>query len=419
MKKLFLLLLTFSISVATFAQKTELKAAEKAIKKKDYKTAQASLKQAMPLIENADNKTKAKFYYLHALTCTGLSKADPSKYEPAAKAYNKLFEIEKEIGTDKYSKLAKPELAKLITEISNKGIKSYQSKDYNSAKKQLHQVYMLSPVDTVYLEYAANAAYLDKDFDTALDYFKQLKDLGYTGIVKEYTAVNKQTGETEKFESKTQMELMKKSKMYKDFKESATESKRPTIVKNIAFVYVEMGDTEKAIKAVEEARKVAPKDVGLIMTEANLYIKIGDKDAFAKLMKEAIALDPNNAVLYYNLGVINAEQGNMEDAKKYYEKAIELDPNYVDAYVNLGAVLLEKDKELVEEMNKNLNNFDKYDQIKAKQVKLYKEVIPYYEKAYELKPDDIDIVRTLMSLYENTDQEAKFKEMKAVYDSLK
>jgi hypothetical protein len=70
-------------------------------------------------------------------------------------------------------------------------------------------------------------------------------------------------------------------------------------------------------------------------------------------------------------------------------------------------------------MNKNLANFDKYDVIKSKQIKLYKEVIPYYEKAYELKPDDISTVRTLMSLYENTEMDDKFKEMKEKYDSMK
>jgi hypothetical protein len=35
----------------------------------------------------------------------------------------------------------------------------------------------LSKKDTVYLEYAANAAYLDKDYDMALEYFTTLKDL--------------------------------------------------------------------------------------------------------------------------------------------------------------------------------------------------------------------------------------------------
>ena len=71
-------------------------------------------------------------------------------------------------------------------------------------------------------------------------------------------------------------------------------------------------------------------------------------------MNEAIKLDPNNASLYFNLGVINGEQGNTEKAKEYYKKAIELKPDYFDAYINLGSALLEKDKELVEEMNNNL-----------------------------------------------------------------
>jgi tetratricopeptide (TPR) repeat protein len=419
MKRIVVLLFALFIGVTSFAQKNELKAAEKAIKKNDLATAQASIKQAMPLIENADDKTKAKFYYLQAMTCSGLAKADPSKYSYAAEAYNNLFEVEKKMHTTKYTKLAQPELDKLISDISAKGIKSYQDKNYTAAKDQLFEVYHLSPRDTVFLEYAANAAYLDKDYDKALKYFVQLKDLGYTGISTEYSALNKDTGKREVFESKAQMELMKKSKLYSEFKETKSESKRPTIIKNISYVYVDMGDNEKAIEAIREARRVDPKDVSLIMNEANLQIKLGDKEAFASLMNEAIALDPNNPTLYYNLGVINNEQKNYEKAKEYYKKAIELNPEYTDAYVNLGAVLLLKDQDLVEEMNKNLNDFDKYDKIKAKQVTLYKEVIPYYEKAYKFKPDDIDIVRTLMSLYENVDMETEFKEMKAKYDTLK
>jgi hypothetical protein len=70
-------------------------------------------------------------------------------------------------------------------------------------------------------------------------------------------------------------------------------------------------------------------------------------------------------------------------------------------------------------MNKSLNDFKKYDEVKAKQVELYKEVIPLYEKAFELRPDDIDTVRTLMSLYENTGMDDKFQTMRAKYDSLK
>lgn len=419
MKKQVLLLLAFLISITAFAQKAELKAAEKAIKKQDFATAQASIMQAKPLVENADNKTKAKFYYLRAMTCSGLAKTDAKYYSSAADAYNNLFEIEKKMGTTKYSKLAEPSLNTLITDLSAKGIKSYQAKNYTAAKDELYEVYDLSKKDTVFLEYAANAAYLDKDYDKALEYFTALKNIGYTGIVTEYTAKNVETGERENMGSKTQMDLMVKTKQYIEPKVKTTESKTPSIIKNIAFVYVEKGDTDKAISAVQDARKIAPDDVNLILTEANLYIKLGNKEEFAKLMNEAIKLDPNNASLYFNLGVISGEQGNTEKAKEYYRKAIELNPEYFDAYINLGSALLEKDKALVEEMNDNLSNFKKYDEIKARQIKLYKEVIPMYEKAYALKSDDLDTVRTLMSLYENAEMDDKFQEMRTKYDSMK
>jgi tetratricopeptide (TPR) repeat protein len=420
MKKQILLLLTIFLSLTIHAQKNELKEAEKAIKKQDFAGAETSISQAEGLIASADEKTKAKFYYLKGQTYAGLSKTQPTteNFDTAAKSFNTLFDIEND-ANGKYTKLAGPSLSSMISELSAKGIKSYQDKNYNAAKSELYQVYNLSKIDTAFLEYAANAAYLDKDFEVALDYFTQLKDIGYTGIITEYTAKNIDSGERESLGSETHMELMIKSKQYVEPKIEVTESKQPLVVKNIALILIEMGESEKAITAIQEAREIAPDDVNLILNEANIQIKLGNKDEFEILMNEAILLDPTNATLFFNLGVISGEQGDYEKAKEYYNKAIELKPDYVDAYINLGSALLEDDKELVEDMNKNLANFDKYDVIKSKQIKLYKEVIPYYEKAYELKPDDISTVRTLMSLYENTEMDDKFKEMKEKYDSMK
>lgn len=421
MKKTFLLVCTLLLCVTTYAQKDELKTADKAIKNNDYAAAASAINQAEGLIEGADDKSKAKFYYLKGETYAGLAKTDPSEdnYSKASVAFNDLFALEEQMKTKKYTDLASPTLGTMISDISAQGIKSYSDKNYTAAKKELYQVYSLSNKDTVFLEYAANAAYLDKDYDMALEYFSTLKDLNYTGIATEYTATNIETGETENMGSKSNMDLMVKTGTYKDPLEKTTESKQPTIVKNIAFVYVEMGETEKAIEAVKEARAVAPDDVNLILTEANLHIKLGNKDEFAKLMNEAITLDPTNASLYFNMGVISGEQGDVAKAKEYYEKCIELDPNYVDAYINMGSSILEDDKVLVEEMNKSLSDFKKYDEIKARQVDLYKKVIPYYEKAYKLRPDDIDTIRTLMSLYENTGSDDKYSAMREKYDSLK
>jgi len=426
MKKQLITVLAILIGLSAYAQKDELKSTDKALKNGDLVTAKSSIDQAEGLIANADNKLKANFYFLKAKTYYDIAKKNPSldanAFDIAAKSFQDLMAFEKQTGKAKYTEEAQPLLSNLIVDVSGKGIKQYQEKDYSNAKVTLYKTYALSKKDTVFLEYAATAAYLDKDFDLSLEHFNKLKELGYTGIATTYTATNIESGKTESFGSKNQLDLMVKAGQYKDPKVEVSESKSASVIKNIAWILVEKGEVENAMSAVQEARKIDPKDINMLLTEANLLLKLDKKDEFAALMKEAILQDPNNAMLHFNVGVINQEQGNLEEAKSYYNEAIELDPNYADAYINLGAIILEKDKLLVEEMNNNLSNFKKYDAIKAKQLELYKEVLPYYEKAYtikkaETKEDDIDIVRTLMSMYENLEMNDKFKEMKAIWDA--
>jgi len=421
MRKQIITMLAICIGLSTYAQKDEIKSAEKAFKSGDLATAKTSLDQAEGLISNTDDKTKAKFYYLKAKTYYDISKKNPAldanAMDVAGKTFQDLIAFEKQTGKEKYTQEVQPLLTALIMDVSNKGINEYKNKDFASAKVSLLKTYLLSKKDTTFLEYAAMAAYSDKDYNLALEHFRKLKELGYTGIATTYMATNVDSGEKETFGSKNQMDLMVKTGKYKEPKTEVSESKTASIIKNIAWILVEKGEVENAISAVEEAREIDPKDINMILTQANLLLKLDKKDEFAALMKEAILQDPNNPMLHFNVGVINQQQGNMEEAKNYYNKAIELDTNYADAYINLGAVLLEKDKELVEQMNNNLSNFKKYDAIKAKQLELYREVLPFYEKAYELKKDDIEIVRTLMSMYENLEINDKFKEMKALWDA--
>lgn len=423
MRKLGLVLLAASMSLAVNAQKDELKTAEKALKKGDVATAKTAITSAEGKLED---KYKGKFYFLKAKAYYELAKKDKSaaNYETAAKFFQDLLAFEKESKKSKYTKEAQPLLNALISDVSNKGIKEFQAKDFKNAKNTLYQTYALSPKDTVFLEYAAHAANSDKDYDTAVKHFTTLKDLGYTGIATTYTAVNVESGKRENLGSKQQMDLMVKTKQYKDPKVETSKSKKADIVKNIAYILMQKGDNEAAITAIKSAREADPKDVNLLMNEANLYLRLGQKDKFKSLMSEAVTKQPNNPTLHFNIGVINQEQGNLEEARKNYDKTIELDPKYADAYVNLGSLMLEKDKELVEEMNKNLSNFKKYDAIKAKQVALYKEVIPVYEKAFDLKKEkagkpDASLARTLMSLYENIEMSDKAKEMKAIWDASK
>jgi tetratricopeptide (TPR) repeat protein len=401
------------VSVMTFGQKKELRTAEKAIKNSEFALALTTVNSLDSMLETMDSKYKANYYFLKAQ-----AQAGKNNYAAAADSYNALFAYEKEIEKERYSDEAKPMLATLVQTISNKAIEQYNADDYENAKDSFYLTYKLSPTDTSFLFNAAISASLSKDYEVSLKHYKELKKVGYTGIATEYLAVNKESGEVENLGSKTNRDTMVRIGQYITPTENVLESKYAEIVKNIGYILVNQGKTEEAIIALQEAREANPKDVNLILNEAQLYIKLDQMDKFGALMEEAVKLDPTNPTLFFNLGVVNAGEGKMDAAVKFYKKAIELKPEYGDAYMNLAVTMLTEEKAIVEEMNKNLSNFDKYDALQEKQRVLYKSALPFLLKADSIKRTK-GTVRTLLNIYDTLRMEKEADLLRPIYKEMR
>ncbi|MDO9138620.1 MAG: tetratricopeptide repeat protein [Lutibacter sp.] len=243
--------------------------------------------------------------------------------------------------------------------------------------------------------------------------------LNYTGITTVFVATDKASGEDVVYGDKKSMDLQVKLGLAQNPREEKKESRREMIFKNLAQNYSDKGNNEKAMEIIAKGRSEFPKSYSLLIDEANIYYKAGDNAKFKERLEEAIRLNPTEPTLYYNVGVMNMDQKNIDEAIKNFEKAIELKPDYADAYNNIGAAIIEKAAPIIDEMNKSLADFKKYDKLQAQQFEIYKQALPYYEKAYGLNPKSINIVQTLMGLYENLDMPVKLKEIKVVYESLK
>ena len=203
--------------------------------------------------------------------------------------------------------------------------------------------------------------------------------------------------------------------------ERITESKKPEIIKNIALIYVSNGDNDKAIAAMQEARKESPDDINLILSEANVHYKMGNTEEFKKLLQKATEMDPANPELQYNLGVISSESGQNKEAKMHYEKAIELDPTYVNAYINISALVLNEEQPIITEMNglgSSKADDKRYDELRAKRQGLYKEAVPYLTKALELDAKNVNAAKTLMNIYSILGETDKYKSIKELVESL-
>ena len=425
MKNQILFLSAFLISMTMFGQKDELKAAEKAIKLNDFNTAMGAISQAEGLIANADDKSKAKFYYLKgkALYQNGSAQMDVDK---VGAAFNELINFEKESSSSKYSSEIGELINKLISSTAESAsadysvaLESKDTQDYVKAAKKFQQVYSLSPADTVFLDNSALVYLFGQDYNSSIALYEKLLELNYTGIATEYIATNKSDGKDVTYNDKKSMDLQVKLGLAENPRAEVKDSRRELIFKNLAQNYVELGDTDKALEVITEGRVEFPTSYSLLIDEANIYYKKGDNANFKSRLEKAITMNPTEPTLYYNVGVMNMDQKNIDEAIKYFEKAVELKPDYGDAYNNIGAAIIEKAAPIIEQMNKSLSDFNKYDKLQAQQFEIYKKAIPYYESAYKYNGNSLAVIQTLMGLYENLGMSEKLDEIKVVYDKLK
>lgn len=422
MKKQVIVALALLVTSFSFSQKDELKAAEKAIKDVNFADAKAAIKSAEPLIGNTDDKTQAKFYFLKGQALYANGNASNEDISNAIVSFDKVVELEKKDGKEKYTPQVNETKNMMLSTFLTKANKALEEKNYSASSIGFEEAYRMSPKDTLYLYYAASTAVNAQDYKTSLKYYEELRDLGYTGVEMEYSAVDKETGKVENFGNKTMRDISVKSGTHITPKEAKSESKRGEIIKNIALIYVNNGENDKALAAMKEARKQFPDDLSLILSEANVQLKMGNKDEFKKLIEIATLKDPNNAELQYNLGVVAAEAGDIDSAKKYYEKAISLNPEYADAYNNMAVLILGGEQSVIEKMNTlgtSAADNKKYDELKEERSQLYRDATPYLETSLKLRPNNLDAAKTLMNIYSALGETAKFKEMKTKIDAMK
>ncbi len=389
-------------SLAGFSQKSEIKTAENALKEGDAMAAKTALESVSGTIGGADEKVQAQYYFLSGQAYAELAKkGDATAFDKAVTSFNKVLTLEEQSGKAKYSEETQQRMGAITADLVNAAVEDNNNKRFKEAAEKLYTGYKLSPKDTSYLYYAASSAVNGGHFEEAMTYYNELKEIGYDGSGMVYKATNISTGEVEEMD-KMQRDLMVKSGTFKDPKDEKSPSKKAEIVKNMALIYTQLGENDKAIQAYKDARESNPEDVNLILNEANLYYKMGDKDTFKTLMAEAAAMEPDNADLHYNIGVINMEQGNIEEARASYMKALEVNPGYVNAQLNLSTTYVNEGNALIDDMN-DLGNtkadIAKYDELKEKKDALFMEGAKILEDALKTNPDNQGVLSQLKNIY--------------------
>ena len=410
MNKLYTLTFLFCFSFL-YSQKKELKLAQKLYRQEKVSESKETLLSNGDLILNSNDSKLISQYHLLV-----------GQIAKSEKEFSKAFDNFKLAeGNNAIKDVLKSELEFLLYEIQTYANEVYNSGNFKEAASNYNLAFKMSPEKTDFLYYAAVSSINGNDYKNALNYYEKLKNLKYTGIVTKYYATPIETG-IEKEISEVEYSLFEKSKDYENVREEDTKSVYPNIIKSIALLYDNLGMQDKAIQAVEEARRENPSDVDLILTEANINFRLGNNQRYSELVAEALKQDPSNATLYYNLGVVSSELGEKEDARNYYNKAIELDPKMQNAYLNLVSLVLEQESAIVEEMNSlgtSRAENKKYDELKLRREEIYMECVPILQKLIEIdSKSNIEAIQTLKNIYATVGDTEGFSKMKLLLEEI-
>lgn len=428
---------TLLISVGSFAQKDELKAlkkiyAKEEIKGEDLSEYKSLVNKVQPMAVEEGDKIYANFYkcMIPVLDYLSLDKSmtplqiqlamakfvSPKSITELAQGLNATLDYEKKVGKKIQTDEIKETISSFKPEMLNYAIALGNEKKHKESAEVLYAIYQLDKKDQEILYYAANYAINGQDYESALNHYKELKAIGYTGEGTMYYATNKATNKDENYPSKEDRDNLVRLGTHIAPREEKLPSKKGEIVKNIALILIEQGKTDEAKLALSDARKLNPDDVGLITSEADIYLKVNDLTNYKRLITEALEKNPNNVDLIFNLGVTSVNGNQLEDAERYYKKVIELKPDYINAYLNLADMILKPDAKIVEEINKLTNSekdLKKYEVLKADRKKLFTKAMPFLEKAHELDPKDEVVKSNLKSVYSFLELMDKVKALKA------
>lgn len=367
MKKL-VLSAALLVSVATFAQKDELKTLKKiyakdVISEKDLEAYQTTSAALDGLATEESDKVYAKFYRIMYPTVVLASKGAKATlkdqmdlYRPEfIKSYGEVIdetlEFEKKSGKKIYTDELITEKQQFKQGLTSFALALNSASKFKEASAAFYSIYNFDPKNEgKSLQNAAILALQANDGKLGEKLYEEFYNSDYFANGVTYFATNKATGVEEDLSTKENRSKYIGLSLYENPRDEKVSVLKPEILKVLAILYTQNEKLDKAKEFYVVARKLSPEDQDLLNGEFSIYFNEG----FAGLANEA---------------------------------------------------------QLVQDINASVANKKKYDELMAQRKKMFQNVLPLFEKAYEIKPSDENTKNILKLAYEIIGQPEKAKSM--------
>ncbi|HWL00717.1 MAG TPA: tetratricopeptide repeat protein, partial [Parapedobacter sp.] len=335
----------------------------------DLATAKEALEKA---IEHEKTKDLAETWTYYALVNADLALLDSTDtgeqyIQTAAEAREKAIALDKENENEQNLNILNSILAQYDL---NKGVKAWDSQDFETAYTAFDQGLKYLPQDTTLLYYSGLAAINSQDYEKALSKYVELVPI-----------------------------------------DSFSNNKQ--IILDVSRLYLMQGDTTNAIKYAEIGANKYPDDSELATQNIELNLMSGNEEKIINTITAQVEKDPENENLHYYLGIAYSEMGDLEKAEAAYRKALDVNPDYLDANINLGGLILNKGIDHFNKTNNASLQQAEYDAEIKKAYDIFDSALPYLEKAVELDGSSYLALTNLKKYYEIKENDDKIAELQA------
>jgi len=203
--------------------------------------------------------------------------------------------------------------------------------------------------------------------------------------------------------------------LYEDLKDDNYET---LVVYQLLYEeYKNKQDTVNFVKTLKEGFEKFPSEAWFLQNLINYFIYSGKTAEALTYLNTAIERQPNMSEYRYVKGNLDESLGNLEDARASFDKAIQLDPTLADAHAGIGRLYYNKAVKMVEAAN-SIKDVKLYNAELKKSDKVFMESVPFFKKAVELKPKEVEFKKTLKTLYYRLKMDADYEAITKEIDAM-